>query len=96
MLQCVLAGLFSVALALGCGRRATHDDCELIVDRSVELQLRDTRESDARAIADREAEVRAALDGEIKSCERDRRVTERTMACVRSAANTEELDKCLR
>jgi hypothetical protein len=89
-------GLAAVTLALGCGRRATHEDCELIVNRSVELQMRDSRESDARTIAEREAEVRAELDGEIKSCERDRRVTEKTMACVRSASTTQELDKCLR
>jgi hypothetical protein len=79
----------------GCGRRATHEDCQLIVDRSVELQLRETNETDAQAIAKRTAEVRAALDGEIKSCERDRRVTEKTMACVRSAKTTQELDTCL-
>ena len=28
-----------VALASACGRRATHADCQLIVDRSVEVQL---------------------------------------------------------
>jgi hypothetical protein len=79
----------------GCGRRATHEDCQLIVDRSVELEMRQTSETNPQAIAKREAEVRAALDGEIKSCERDRRVTEKTMACVRSASTTQELDSCL-
>jgi hypothetical protein len=97
MPQCILAIIIAaVVFALGCGRRATHEDCELIVNRSVELELRDGRESDPRAIAEREAEVRAALDGEIKSCETDRRVTDKTMACVRSASTTQELDKCLR
>jgi hypothetical protein len=90
----LVAAAAPAALA-GCGRRATHADCQLIVDRSVELQLRDTAETDPKVIADREAAVRTALDGEIKSCERDRRVTEKTMTCVRSATTTEELDKCL-
>ena len=95
---CVLLVVVALALVagLGCGRRATQADCQLIVDRSVELQLRDTAESDPKVIADRVAAVRAALDGEIKSCERDRRVTEKTMSCVRSATTTQELDKCLR
>jgi len=78
-----------------CGRRATPADCQLIVDRSVELQLREFSETSAEAIAAREREVRAALQDEIKSCE-SRRVSDKTMACVRSAASTQELDKCLR
>jgi hypothetical protein len=80
--------------AAGCGRRATEADCQLIVDKSVELQLRATQTS-PEAIEKRETAVRAELQGEIKSCE-GRRVTERTMACVQAATKTEELDQCLR
>ena len=79
-----------------CGRHATRADCQLIVDRSVELRLKASDETDAQTIAKREAAVRAALDDEINSCERDRRVTDKTMACVRSATTTQELDGCLR
>jgi hypothetical protein len=82
-------------LVCGCGRRATAADCQLIVDKSVELQLRELSELDAAAIAQREREVRSELDKEIHSCE-SRRVTDRTIACVRSAATAQELDKCLR
>jgi hypothetical protein len=80
---------------LGCGRRATHADCQLIVDRSVELQMKDLSETDPKVVAKREAEVRAELGEEIDTCERDRRVTEKTMACVQRASTTSELDKCL-
>lgn len=90
------AAAATAALLCGCGRHATQADCQLIVDRSVELQLKALDETDAQTIAKREATVRAALDEEIKSCERDRRVTDRTMACVRSATTTRELDSCLR
>ena len=86
----LLAGLLS-----GCGRRATELDCQLIVDKSVELQLRDTNQTSADAIEKREEQVRAELQDEIKSCE-GRRVTERTLACVQAASTTQELDKCLR
>jgi hypothetical protein len=78
-----------------CGRRATASDCQLIVDRSVELQLQELNLNDAAAIAERERQVRSELDDEIKSCE-SRRVTDKTMSCVRSAQTTRELDKCLR
>jgi len=90
--QTVVVG---AALAVaGCGRRATPADCQLIVDRSVELQLQEQSESDPAAIARREREVRTQLEGEIKSCENSR-VTDKTMACVRAARETKELDRCL-
>ncbi len=80
---------------VGCGRRATPSDCQFIVDRSVELQLQEQNLSDATVIAERERQVRAELEDEIKSCE-SRHVTEKTMACVRSASSSRELDRCLR
>jgi hypothetical protein len=86
--------LCALCLLCACGRRATAADCQLIVDRSVELQLEEQNLTDASAIAERERQVRSELDDEIKSCER-RRVTDKTMACVRSATSTRELDKCL-
>ncbi|HEY3819176.1 MAG TPA: hypothetical protein VGL81_18535 [Polyangiaceae bacterium] len=92
-----LAALFALALlATGCGRRATRADCQLIVDRSVEIEMKERSESDPKAIAKREAEVRAELDDKISSCERDRRVTDKMMACVQSASTTSDLEKCLR
>jgi hypothetical protein len=91
----VLAFPYGVAVASGCGRRATEDDCRLIVDRSVELQMKEMSRSDTAAIADREQRVRAALEDEIKACE-TRRVTSKTMACVRTASTMKELDACLR
>jgi hypothetical protein len=90
----VLLPVLALAL-LGCGRRATRADCQLIVDRSVEIQLKERSENDPKAIAKREAEVRAELDDEIASCERNRRVTDKMMACVQSASTTSDLGKCL-
>jgi hypothetical protein len=93
----LLTSLLLVALVItGCGRRATHADCQLIVDRSVELQMRGANETDPKAIAKREESVRAELDGEIITCERERRVTDNMMACVQSASTTAELEKCLK
>jgi hypothetical protein len=83
------------AIAAGCGRRATDADCRLIVDRSVELQMKEMSYNDAAAIAEREQQVRAELDDQIRSCEA-RRVTDKTVACVRAAATIKELDSCLR
>lgn len=84
-----------VLLCGACGRHATRADCQLIVDRSVEIELKERNETDPKAIAKREAEVRAELDDKIGSCERDRRVTDKMMACVQSASTTPDLEKCL-
>jgi hypothetical protein len=86
----------ALVLCAACGRRATPADCQLIVDRSVELQMKEMNETDPKAVAKREADVRAELDDEIKACERDRHVTDKTMGCVHEAKTTVELDKCLR
>jgi hypothetical protein len=89
------AAALLAALLSACGRHATELDCQLIVDKSVELQLRETNQTSAEAIEKREEQVRAELQDEIKSCE-GRRVTEKTLACVHAASTTLELDKCLR
>jgi hypothetical protein len=92
----VVGSAASVAMAmLGCGRRATQLDCQLIVDKSVELELRQGSETSPDAIKKREEQVRGELGDEIKSCE-GRRVTDQVMACVHAAKTTEELDACLR
>ncbi len=89
------AGVLLAGYATGCGRRATELDCQLIVDKSVELQLKETNQTSPEAIQKREEQVRSELGSEIKSCE-GRRVTEKTMACVHAASTTQELDQCLR
>lgn len=90
-----LVGLVLGACAAGCGRHATAADCQLIVDRSVELQMKEMSENDAAAIKERETHIRSELEGDIQSCQA-RHVTDRTMACVRAASSTQELDRCLR
>ena len=90
-----LALLVGVLVCSACGRRATHGDCQLIVDRSVEIQLGEQSQTDPKAIAKRKGEIRAELDDAINSCERDRRVTDKMMACVQSASTTADLDSCL-
>jgi hypothetical protein len=87
----VLAAL----VAAGCGRRATESDCKLIVDKSVEVELKGNDHLDAAGLSQREQQVRNQLDEQIRSCE-GRRVTDKTMGCVRGATTPEEIDKCLR
>ena len=97
-MKTLAAALVSLAVACslaGCGRRATEADCQLIVDKSVELQMKEMSETDAATIAERETHIRSELDEQIQSCQ-SRRVTDRTIACVKAATATQELDRCLR
>jgi hypothetical protein len=87
--------LVLVSSVMGCGRHATDADCRLIVDKSVELQMKAMAENDGAAIAAREQQVRVALQDQIHACE-SYRVTDKTMACVRAAPTMKDLDECLR
>ena len=90
-----LVGLALGSCIAGCGRRATEADCQLIVDKSVELQMKEMSETDAATIAEREAHIRSELEEQIQSCQ-SRRVTDRTITCVKAATSSQELDRCLR
>jgi hypothetical protein len=92
-----VASIASAAFAaLAACSRATEADCKLIVDKSVELEMKGAgTASDAAAVAQRSQQVRVELDEQIRDCQ-GRRVTDKTMACVRAATTSEELDKCLR
>ncbi|MGH7271192.1 MAG: hypothetical protein ACREJ3_12260, partial [Polyangiaceae bacterium] len=83
-----------VLLASGCGRRATEADCQLIVDKSVEVQLRQVSDTDPLSIEKREAQVRAQLSGDLASCV-GRHITDKTIACVSEARSPGDLDTCL-
>jgi hypothetical protein len=94
--------VFSVALlallallALGCGRKATRADCELIVDRNIEVKLRADGLTDPTLVQKKKDELRASLRDDIDKCV-GKRVTDGKMECVRAAQTPEEIGKCLR
>ncbi len=90
----------ALALALfaalpGCGRKATAEDCDLIVDRYVEIELAALKVTDPRVIELRKAEMRRDLKDDLKACP-GKRITDSMLACVRKAQTNAELDKCTR
>jgi hypothetical protein len=89
-----LAAVGALVLA-ACGRPATKEDCELIIDRNVELQMKELRITEAALIDKRKAEIRATMAEQLKGCI-GKRVTDKTMACVKTAASASEIDACLR
>ena len=83
------------ALALGCGRKATRADCELVVDKNVEVKLKADGLTDPALVQKRKDELRASLRDDIDKCV-GKRVTDHMLDCVREAQKPEEIDKCLR
>jgi hypothetical protein len=89
---------FAGAAALilpGCGRKATREDCEIVVDRNVELQLKALGVTDATVVTKRREEMRASMKDDIDKCV-GKRVTDGMMTCVKAADTAEKIDKCLR
>lgn len=94
----VLLAPLAVLLALAsaaCGRKATREDCEAIVNRNVSVQLQAMNISDAELIKKKQIELRDQLQGEIDTCI-GKRVTDGMMACVKQATTPEQIDKCMR
>jgi hypothetical protein len=80
---------------LGCGRKATRADCELVVDRNVEVKLKSDGMTDPVLIEKRKEELRTSLRDDIDKCV-GRRVTDGMITCVKGAGTPEQIDKCLR
>src|SRR5262245_53134136 len=78
-----------------CGRPATREDCELIIDRNVELEMKQMKIDDPGAIEKRKAEIRTSMEGQLKGCV-GKRVTDGMMKCVRTANSPDEIDACMR
>lgn len=82
-----------VALALGCGREATVEDCQQIVKRIVELELESVVPEQELS-----AEVQEAQQAFRERASADcvgRRITEKALACVATAKTAEAvIDEC--
>jgi hypothetical protein len=95
----ILAALPAL-LASACGHPASEAECEAIVNRIVELELKAQKVTDPNEIAKRRAES-LGLAGDkgkaevLQGCV-GKRITDRALVCVREADNASEItDHCL-
>ncbi len=87
--------ILSITLA-ACGKPASEADCAAILDRIVELELREGGFNDAVLIAKRQVEMRTKLGGELGDCV-GRRLPKDALECVRRADSAEAIShRCLR
>ncbi|WP_394823736.1 hypothetical protein [Pendulispora albinea] len=92
----VVLSLISLAFLASCTREATEADCQLIIDRNVELQMKAMNNPDPAAIQKKQEEVRREMKDELRGECLGRRVTQKMMDCVRTAKTTDEINQCVR
>ncbi|MCL2778704.1 MAG: hypothetical protein FWD73_11930 [Polyangiaceae bacterium] len=90
----VLLSLFSLA-AVGCGRKATREDCEVVVDRNVEIQLKAQGVIDPAVIDKEKQKILSSMSADIDKCV-GMHVTDSMISCMKNAPTAEQVDKCLR
>jgi hypothetical protein len=92
----VFAAVALVTLGACSGRRATEGDCQAILDRLVDIELREEGYMDP-ALSERwHATARTRFAAELAAC-RERRLPEGALACVARATTAEEVaHRCLR
>lgn len=93
------ASLLGTAVAfvglVGCGRPATKADCDVIFDKSAQIELKLQNVTDPAEVKKRTDAVRAARGEEILNKCIGRRVTEKALTCVSNATTAEQVDRCL-
>ncbi len=86
-----LAGLAGLASVTGCQRHtATAADCRAILDRLVELELKESGFHDPALVPRWKAELAIRFDDDLRRCH-SVRVGDDLAACLRAARSPEEI-----
>lgn len=91
-----LLALVAVALVAGCGRKATEADCQIIVDQTVAVKLKEKNVTDPAAVTKMQVELRDEVKGEVMDGCVGKRISDSALACIKGAQTQEEIVKCLR
>jgi hypothetical protein len=106
MALCLPRRAVAVTVALlaasACGHQASEAECQVIVERIVELEMKAQNVTDPAEIAKRKAESLGLADSGaamgsdvLKGCI-GKHITDRELACVREATSAAEItDRCL-
>jgi hypothetical protein len=83
-------------MSAGCGHPATRDECDQLLAKSAEIELRGQNVSDPKLIAERTAAARATPKGlEFSTQCLGKRITASALECVRKSTTAAEFDRCL-
>jgi hypothetical protein len=89
-----LAALALLVLA-GCGHPASVEECNTIIEKSAELELRAQNVTDPAVIAQRTDAVKSARGKELLGRCVGKRITNRALGCVEHAGSPKDVDRCL-
>jgi hypothetical protein len=94
--NCLLLAFLAVSLLSGCGRPATVQDCEQIVARVTELELKQASITDPAIVQEQVANSKAAFQDQAMAQCVGKRVTTGFMDCIARASTADQLLKeCL-
>lgn len=86
----------SALSATGC-RYATEQDCERIIDRIVELELKEQGIKDPKLIEQRKADTRQQKREELLAGCVGKRISDSALTCIDKAESSRDItEKCLR
>lgn len=80
-------------LLVGCGHAATEEECRVLFDKSVEVEMREYVGANDEAIARKQGELRKEFEADLGRCV-GKRVTDDTVGCIRKASTKEQLNEC--
>ncbi|MCU0654518.1 MAG: hypothetical protein MUF64_04265 [Polyangiaceae bacterium] len=93
----LLALLALAVTSLACGHPATQQECEEILDKVVELELKGQFINDPAILEQRKKTAREAKAKDLLPRCTGRKITEAAMACIRQAQSYDDIDnRCLR
>ena len=80
----------------GCGRPATLEDCQQIIEKVTVLELKENQIQDPTEVADYIKEAKAAFKDEAEQRCIGKRISDKALACIARATKTEEVfEDCL-
>lgn len=84
-------------MVVGCGHKATPEECQFLVDRSVELTLKELeKDAGPEELAQAQETQRKQLAADMKEQCQGRRISDGMMKCARAAQTSEELADCMK
>ncbi len=90
------AALVALFTCVACGKPATQAECDEIVGRIAELELRESSSASSAELAKQVAETKLAFESKTKRECVGKRITKRALGCVRNAKTAEEIvHECL-
>ena len=89
--------LLLAVVVVGCGHKATPEECQFLVDKSVELTLKELeRDAGPEELAAAQETQRKQLAADMKDSCQGRRISDGMMKCARAAQTSDDLAACIK